>query len=220
MANQSGGSPNLMETVEKLTGKVVNVASRLPGKLKGGPAALGLIVATTGGTAGGAGWELHSGPAGSASNVGIIENVTITDVYAKVSPGHHTDDTLVEITFPKPPDCDTDKACQKMLSYVLGSASCQPGPGGECSTTLKDVDEGEKDNSGDIRRDCKTYMTSHKTVLIVFSGKRINKTSEYANIWQVGPQSAATPAAPSTPAPDPSAPAPDSPAPELSQPAG
>jgi len=171
MANQNGGSLSLIETVEKITGKVIDIAGRIPSTLKGGPVILVVIVLVSVVAGGGISWELHPTP-DAITSIGIIENATVTRVYDRISKGHHTDDNLIDINFPKPANCDNDTACQGMLTDILGTDSC---PGQECSATLKDVDEGQKDNSTDIRRHCDTYKAHKETVLILFSGKRNQK---------------------------------------------
>lgn len=119
----------------------------------------------------------------SAPDVGLLDGVTITNTWIKQLPGRSTQSYMIGIQFPNPRTCDS--SCDTAITDILGpDVSCE---GPECSAELEDVDEGSKANSADIYEHCNLYQAAAQKVLIMFSGERDQKISDFANILLVMP---------------------------------
>jgi hypothetical protein len=110
--------------------------------------------------------------------------VTITGTWIKAPPGSENQEYMVSVTFPAPLQADCDDSCSQAMKYLLGADSCD---GQVCIAELKDVDEGGKVNSSDLYALCQYYENTKSKVLIEFSGRRDQTTSDYADILLVTP---------------------------------
>jgi hypothetical protein len=121
--------------------------------------------------------------AATVPDVGVLDGVTITNIWIKQAPGQTYQEYIIGVTFPTPDTCDS--SCSAALADVLGPhLSCE---GQVCSAELSDMDEGLKNNSSDIYEQCDLYWTGGQKVLVMFSGARNQDTSDYANILLVKP---------------------------------
>lgn len=120
----------------------------------------------------------------SVTDVGVLDGVTITGTWIKAPPGSENQEYMVSVTFPAPLQADCDDSCSQAMKYLLGADSCD---GQVCIAELKDVDEGGKVNSSDLYALCQYYENTKSKVLIEFSGRRDQTTSDYADILLVTP---------------------------------
>jgi hypothetical protein len=190
----SGQESEVIGAAEKAIDNVFQIVSYIRRKFKRGPVALAVIIVAAL-LVGGVSWNVirsaflsngSSAPAATAlsasvADVGFIDDAVIMSAYIKSPPGSLNQEYMFTVQFPNPAECDN--LCEAALADILGpGVTCA---GQSCTAEFEDVDEGAKTNSGDIWG---TYSTEiGKEVLIVFSGKRDQNASQYANILLIRP---------------------------------
>lgn len=181
------------DAIEVLLNAIRSISRLLSGLFRWIKSGAGVLTLALAFTAGASGTLVHMlEPSHSDAEIGIINFATVIDVGKEQYPSSHGEQWgTVIIEFPAAKACHGDSQCKETIERVTGGEGCS---NNVCRITVKNIDEGKKDNSSDVRIYLEQAKKHKKEVRLVISGSRNRPGSDFANILLAEPSKDANPA--------------------------